>query len=408
MKSGAPCNKTVSAVCLPDRSTSSSSVSRPHSSTYADKLNSLLDNEWIATKSTIRSRHDNSRTYDVTYSYDARSDNPIPYSKMEVNCMPNQPARPICVSGNAVIMLEKQAGLEVFNIKQNEATAMVVPLNPEQKNLDMSRDYRGHIPIFEDAKNLGKSVIMAEPESFQKYHIKAPVFEIVSKPECFEKAGSNCDQKLLNPHERIIIQEYEKRTKSAGLMIGEAQNARQKLKQQLAGIRFQRGVTGVDCYDNVNSEIYGEKATAIASSEKYRTNLDIERRISLSKKTSSIITNGNILVPENMDTRVQVQKFYQGKGGEFHNLTFQNTFNRLFCRTDAKQSMDHRTQALRERDLNGRTYDLVTHAGIEHWPVSGITKAQGPEHKVLAHPSQASLEHSRNLQGAIQRSNFII
>ena len=406
MSGGPGGHKTV----LPDSSSTSSSISRPHSSTNADKLNSLLDNEWIATKSTVRSRYNNNRTYDVTYSYDARSDNPIPYSKMEVNYMPNQPARPICVSGNAVILLEKQAGLEVFNIKQdNTRTIAMVPLTQEQKFLVMSKDsYKGHIPIFEDAKKLGKSVIMAEPESFQKYHIQAPVFEIVSKPECFEKAGNNCDQMLLNPQERIIIQEYEKRTKSAGLMIGEAQNSRQKLKQQLTGIRFQRGITGVDCHDNVNSEIYGDKAAAIAAGEKNRNNLDIERRIILSKKTSSIITNGNVLVPENMDTRVQVQKFYQGKGGEFHNLPFQNTFNRLFCRTDAKQSMDHRTQALRERDLNGKTYDLVTHAGVEHWPVSGNTKAQGPEHKVLAHPSQASLEQSRNLQGAIQRSNFII
>jgi hypothetical protein len=388
-----------------------SSWERPKSRsvTAADQLSTFFDHGWIETKSAVRTKYDDDKTYDIAYSFDGKTDNPERYSRLEVRNMPNQPTRPICMSGNAVIMLEKHTGLEVFNVNQdNTRTLTKVPLNANQQNVGMASDYSGHIPLHEEAWRQGKTVVMTEPLSFQKYHIQPPVFEISSKPECFEKAGSNCDKALLHPHERLIIQDFEKRSKSAGNMIAEAKNDRVRLKKQLTDARFHRGITGVDSHDNVNSEIYGERAKKQYADENCRTNLEAERRIHLSHKTSSMVTNGNILAPENLDNRVQVNKFLGQKGGDFHALPFQNTFNRLFQRTDAKKSIDNRTQALRERDLNGKTFNFITHAGIEHWPVSKSSKSEGPEHKVLAHPSQASLDHPRNLQGSIQRSNFII
>ncbi len=176
----------------------------------------------------------------------------------------------------------------------------------------------------------------------------------------------------------------------------------------MQGIRFQRGVLGVERIDNDLSEIYGERARSQQAERGYKEHMAMERRAQLSKNTSSIITNGNILNPDSMSDRVKVNKFYQSKGGDTHTLPFQNTFSRLFCRNEGTASSDARTQALRERDLNGKTYNFITHAGVEHWPVSQSAKYNHPEHKVLSHPSQASLEQYRNLQGSIRRSEFII
>mmetsp|Transcript_31712 Transcript_31712/g.45665 ORF Transcript_31712/g.45665 Transcript_31712/m.45665 type:complete len:117 (+) Transcript_31712:828-1178(+) len=109
---------------------------------------------------------------------------------------------------------------------------------------------------------------------------------------------------------------------------------------------------------------------------------------------------GNILAPETLGPRVQVAPFYQSKGGEYHALSFDETHNRLFCRM-AGTSNDARTQLLRDLETSGKTYSITNHTAIEHWPPRIFERQVD---KALAHPSQASLEGSRNLQGSLRQN----
>ena len=56
-----------------------------------------------------------------------------------------------------------------------------------------------------------------------------------------------------------------------------------------------------------------------------------------------------------------------------------------------------RTQHLREQDLNGKTYNIITHSKIEFWP----PKSPERRDRRLSHPSQTSLRGPRNMQGAM-------
>ena len=60
-----------------------------------------------------------------------------------------------------------------------------------------------------------------------------------------------------------------------------------------------------------------------------------------------------------------------------------------------------RTQLIRDNDLSGKDYNIVTHAVITEYP--SMTMLRNHD-KRLDHPSQASLEGSRNLQGALKYS----
>ena len=73
------------------------------------------------------------------------------------------------------------------------------------------------------------------------------------------------------------------------------------------------------------------------------------------------------MAPDTLGPRVKVQPYYQSKGGEYHALSFDETYNRLFCRLGGV-SNDARTQLLRDTDTSGKTYNITTHTAIEHWP----------------------------------------
>ena len=54
--------------------------------------------------------------------------------------------------------------------------------------------------------------------------------------------------------------EFEKKEKEAKELFRKAYGERERTKKQLTGMQFHRGVLMYDSNDNMNSEIYGEKA----------------------------------------------------------------------------------------------------------------------------------------------------
>ena len=166
----------------------------------------------------------------------------------------------------------------------------------------------------------------------------------------------------------------------------------------IQGPLFRRGVIQIDSAENVNSDVYGEAASRQKHNDNYRSQIHLERRSHLSKLTSSMATNGNIINPDTVAARVRVNPLYQSKGGDYHGLSFEETHNRLFCRQERAGGAS-RTQKIRDAELSGKQYNIVTMTTIEHWPSRNFERQSTKE---LAHPSQVSLHGSRNLQGSIR------
>jgi len=363
-----------------------------------DRFTGLFDKDWNRTRSALRNRYDDDRSYDPSYSWDAKSDNPEMFSKLAVGAVPVQPCRPVAMLGTRVISLESQPGqfLGDADVRFKNRQPTKIPLSVEQKDLQMAEDLSGGVPIMQIAGATQQVVTMVERPIFKNYETQPPKFKLERPPEFMIAAGPNGDQCLLKPQQRREIIEYEKRQKEALAYTRAATAARTSTRKQISGQQFKRGVLMVDSALNEQSEIYGDKAHKIQAELDYKAQIHLERYSQLSTKMSAMATNGNILVPSTVQPRVPVEKFYQSKGGNAHAFTFEETHNRLFCRQEINKN-GNRTQKIRDAEMSGKQYDIVTHTTIEHWPSRHFDRL---ENKILVHPSQTSMEGTRNMQGA--------
>jgi hypothetical protein len=366
--------------------------------TKADKFSSLFDQDWKGAKSTIRNRTEALRTYDVMYSWDAMSDDPQPNSRLKQTLVPEQTCRPIVLSGKAVVGLEQTVGFDAINVKMPTDKAKgMIPLTQEQADLGMRPDLSGHIPLIDEKAHYLVPMVETN-KAFRNYYVNSPDVVVMERPAYMVAAGPQCDERLLNPKQRRSILEFEKKEKEAKVLIQSAKGARDKVKKQLSGVQFHRGVLMVDNNANLDSEVYGQKARENLAENEYKDQIRLERKSRLASKQSAMTLNGNLLVPESVAPRVKLNPAYQAKGGDYHALSFDETHNRLFCRMQAMNN-DVRTQRLRDLDLNGKEYSITQHTAIEHWPSRHVDRIVD---KNMDHPSQSSLEGSRNLQGTLR------
>lgn len=364
----------------------------------ADKFQQLFDNDWKNNRSAVRNRTEELRQYDPSYSWDARSDNPQSFSRLQATYLPYQPIKPMTLSGPAVILLEETHGFNAINVKQPNKELSKIPLSSNQRDLGMDNDLSGNIPFVKNAKAEGKVTLVGERQTFKNQDLAPPVLIQGDMPEFMKSAGPNCDQRLLNPKQRREILDFEKRKKAADDLVRSAQSDRMKTKKQMSGLQFHRGALMIDSSDNMDSEIYGKRALELAAEREYKSQIHLERTSRLAAKQSAMHLNGNILVPDSVGPRVAVEKNYQSKGGDYHALSFDETHNRIFCRLQGA-SNGQRTQHLRDVDTSGNPYNITNHTTIEHWPPRSFQREVRAD---MAHPSQASLENQRSLQGSLR------
>lgn len=81
----------------------------------SEKITQLFDRDWKNGKSTIRTRTQDKQSYDVSYSWNGRSDNPMEFSRLQATEMPVQPSKPITMSFAAVVELEKGETFDALN-----------------------------------------------------------------------------------------------------------------------------------------------------------------------------------------------------------------------------------------------------------------------------------------------------
>lgn len=370
--------------------------------TPAQRLDGFFDRSCQGSRSTHRTA---SQGYDPISSWDAMSDNGsnnhtlmLKHQSKEVA---TQHTRPICLLGSQVISMEKDTdGLAGICVHQDAKTLTTIPLTVEQETIGMKPNLdRISIPMSEHAMAEKKTVVETVPASFQRMQMMPPKYTPVEEPSFYKECGPQLDQRLITPAQRREILDYEKKKSAADLYIRQAVNDRSKLKKNLGGVDYKRGVVGYDNGTNPESEIYGENAKSYIEMKDNKQMFHEARSNYLGAKRSNMQHSGNILNPNLMSNNVKTEKFYQNKGGNIHAMTFQETYYRVLeSNKEVKRDNARRTQHLRDQDLNGKNYNIVNHTEVQHWP----SKSKERIYERMTHPSQTSLDGPRNLQGSLR------
>ena len=372
--------------------------------TAAQGITGLFDGgDWGGRTSTVRSRAHMTRTYDPKTSWAGLSQGK--FSRTDIKGeVPLQMSGPVALEGTMVLPLDDSKSLKMLNVGQEAKQLTTIPLTRDQRDLSMSTDLKGRVPVHVVASQSNRVVIADQLPGFKNLHPTPPVYEAVEVPPFMAEAGPQADQRLLNPTQRRQIMEFDKKLLTANLNIKHAKAGREKTRKQLTSVQFNRGVLMVDSAENEESEIYGQAAHERRVAAEQKDLIHLERRANLAQRTSSITTHGNIVVPDTVTDRVATAPEYQRKGGNNHSLTFEETYNRVFVRRLGNPVRVERTQNLRNNDLSGKSYNLINHTVIEHWPSQTIDRL---EDKGLQHPSQTSLHSTRLLQGtSTDRKNY--
>ena len=370
-----------------------------------ERLTKHFDEDYKSLKSSHRmgNTRGDYDSYNPVSSWEGRSQNAKAFSRLDhATEVPVQNCRPCTLSGSAVILLENPDGMKVFNVNSSALPRSSIPLTREQKEVGMVEgDLSGHIPLVSAAMESNKIVVVEKAPTFRNMKLEPPAFAAKEIPAAYVAAGPNADQALLTPAERREILEFEKSAYDASRVVRKAYADRLHTKDVMKGPFHHRGVLMVDSSDNPESEIYGDKAQREMQKIRAHEEHIARKREILSERVSSVATNGNILIPDTLAPNVVTEKLYQTKGGQVHGFSYEETKDRLFLRQN-KVIDPRRTQTIRDAELYGKNYNIITGTNITVWP----SKITPKEDKILAHPSQTSLESRRNLQGAVHPERF--
>jgi hypothetical protein len=165
----------------------------------ADKFTELFDNDWKRnTRSAIRTRCEDSRSYDPSYSWEAKGDDPREFSKLDNGAMPLQHSRPITLSGAAVIPMDRISGFEVLNVFDNknpQPHTCAVPLTQDQTDLGMASDFSCQIQRVDDALSRNGILVVEENPCYKNMSMQPTIFKEVTQPSFMVDAGPQCDKR---------------------------------------------------------------------------------------------------------------------------------------------------------------------------------------------------------------------
>ena len=360
----------------------------------ADKLTDKCDRDWKNTKSTIRV---NMRNYSPASSWEGQSVDPAPFSKLQETGLPVQPSNPCTLCGKAVTQLERFfPGMPLATVDTSKKVDIPLTFNQQDVNM-IGSDLSGNVPEVQKAREENKYLVMKADSGFKNMQNRGPEFEIKEKPSFYEKAGQQGDQILLRPDQRREMMRFDTEEFRGYKYAKEAVAQRANTKKIMHGPVYHRGVVGVDSCDNVNSEVYGEIAKNFFAEESAVMAARAARKEYLAQHQSSVKYNGNILNPDSIPDRVQVSSMFQTKGAKKEN-GFENSKKNIMMGGNSKKGNfdPERAQRLRDQDIAGKNFNIVTGTEITQWP----SHVQRSEHDRMLHPSQTALESARNMLGS--------
>jgi len=366
------------------------------STSLADKLTGHFDRDWKENKSILREETLRHKAYHPAHSWEARSDNPQEFSKLQFQELPVQPSRPVTLIGAQVVLLDKSPDMRVFNygVPVPASANKTLPLTMRQQDIGMTSGIvDAKIPMQEEALAAGSRVLIPRDCAFNTYKVRPPEFKLQKMPSCYERAGINGDQVLLNPAQRKAIMVFDAESQRGSKYVKDAMYQRLKLREAVTGPIYHRGVLIYDMCDNLDSEIYRDKAEGI--------HYEVDRKQRGGDARAAKLVENSVHLNKDfgelVSSSAKQESLFEQKGGVHATLSLQETQNRLFERSVAYIVDPGRLQALRNQSTKGRNYNILTHTTIEHVPSTG----QEQVYKHMAHPSQNSHNSSRNHQGSL-------
>ena len=175
----------------------------------------------------------------------------------------------------------------------------------------------------------------------------------------------------MTPQQRKECSTFLIKQEEAYKVMREAISKREKTKIRLNTIDYKRGIPMVASSADISSEIYGNTATKAIQQQINENKAQEYRRKLLAFKTSSISAQGNILVPDTVDAKVRILPLIQSKSRvNNYNEQYGDTHYRIFVERRFNRGLERkppnpeRAQLLRDHELLGRQYNIITHTQV--------------------------------------------
>jgi hypothetical protein len=339
--------------------------------------------------------------YDPSLSWDGMSVNPQAFSKLNID---PRVAGKLLLAGAQVLYTDVPLPGGVFHSVPRAGKGLAaVPSTLEQQ--DCRFDAAAAAPAVLVARSSGALALTYQPQKFSNMLMRpaqvgvAPTHAAVASSIAPVAGGlGQLTRYLLTPQERRAVQSSEQQQKAAEDVAKKAELQRRRLVQTLRD-RYPQGACQVDGAANLSSEVYGARAQQRLSLDQRAAAHAEGRRQRLHAATGLVPRYGHNPFHANEEWLSRKDtKFLQEKRGQPGPRP--DTQDRLFGSSAVKEN-PLRTQHLRDRDLQGRTYNLVTKAAVVDWPSQGGDRSAKHDYAFMAHPSQQSLERQRSAQGGV-------
>ena len=196
---------------------------------------------------------------------------------------------------------------------------------------------------------------------------------------------------LVAPAERRAALEFEVKRQRAAKTLRSAEMQARRLTQYMRS-HHPHGVLGVDSTANAESAVYGAAAVGMKDFRDHRASHSERRRANQSKILVATDRHGYDPFVHDPTYRADIH-FMQQKASH---APYADTNARIFQKRDHFANPTRR-QSLRDQDISGKDYDVITHTKVQLYPSTKPVRVN----KILAHPSQQSSERGRNVQGSL-------
>jgi hypothetical protein len=347
--------------------------------------------------------------YDPSLSWEGLSVHPHAFSKLDLD--PRVQGR-VALAGARVIETEKALPGGVFQ-GVTHAGRGVHQLDATVDQHDCHYEDGAAAPIAVARRSGGALSLTYSDQRFYNMKVESAVVGVRETPGLMLSAVrpvpggiGELSQFLLTPSQRKLLAVSELEGMRATETAKRAEGQRRHLVALMRD-RYPQGAMRVDGVDNTDSEVYGARARSQAAFDEKRAVHADGRRQRLNAITMQEPRFGHDPFKHNEEFLGREEtKFMQAKAQR--PTAPPDTHDRLFGSACVSVNLK-RTQSLRDRDLAGKDYSILSKARVEVWPPSQHSRPH--DYAFLEHPSQASVERPRLLQGAVppgDRSTGII
>merc|ERR1711871_1444619 len=245
---------------------------------------------------------------------------------------------------------------------------------------------------------LEENALVIDDPFFRNMHLEVPPMQATVTPASMHAVIVTSETGgLMAPKERRAALDFEVKNQKARRLQKTAE-AQERRRIEMMRNRYPDGVLNVDSTANLDSVTYGAQAAAKTVKEQRRArHHEGRKQLQTTVSVAERRLGHNPFHHNETLLDARETKFLQSKSGR---RDTHDTHDRLFGeRVLAENPV--RAQKLRNEDLGGKHYNIVTHSAVQSAPA---TVDERPTNK-FSHMSQQSCERGRNTQGMILPSH---